>query len=529
MRERENRWPLRRWITVTIGAAIAICVVAIVVGALAIAELSDRRYALVDRIDPAVQDALRLDNALLDQETGVRGYVLTADPAFLDPYHDGIGRQERAVDRLRELLDDHPELIAELERVTWHVGLWRKEYATPVINLVEAAVEQPKRPLPERTEAAKQRFDAVRAASSRLQEGLERVRVDSRDALNSSANRVVVVSVSVAVVLLLIFVLLTLVLRAAVVGPLTSLAGQVRRVSEGDFQLAPRVGGPLEIVTLADGVDSMRRRILDELAAQREVNAELDVRTEDLARSNSELEQFAYVASHDLQEPLRKVASFCQLLERRYKGQLDERADQYIGFAVDGAKRMQVLINDLLAFSRVGRHVNDHVLLSAADLVEQARTNLAHALEDAGATVEVVGELPTVRGEAALLTAVFQNLIGNAVKFRGEDLPLIRVEAERDGDFWEFSVTDNGIGIQPEYAERVFVIFQRLHGKEEYPGTGIGLAMCRKIIEYHGGRIWLDSEHTSGTRFRFTLPVPVTLEPADADAPETPDRSEETQ
>ncbi|GGS55811.1 sensor histidine kinase [Actinokineospora fastidiosa] len=525
---RRPRWPLRQWITVTIGAAIAICVTSIVIGALAIASLSDNQHQLVDRIDPAVQEALRLDNALLDQESGVRGYVLTADPVFLDPYHEGIGRQEDAVTSLRELVRGHAELIAELERVAWHISLWRKEYATPVIDLVQADVEEPQKPLPERTEAAKQRFDAVRGASNRLQAGLERVRAESREALDRATNRVVVVSVAVAVVLLLIFVLLTLVLRGAVVGPLTSLAGQVRRVSDGDFQHAPKVTGPQEIVTLADGVDSMRRRILDELAAQREINAELDLRTEDLARSNSELEQFAYVASHDLQEPLRKVASFCQLLERRYKGQLDERADQYIGFAVDGAKRMQVLINDLLAFSRVGRHVNDHVLLSAADIVEQAKVNLAHALEDAGAEVEV-GDLPVVRGEAALLTAVFQNLIGNAVKFRGEELPRIRVEAVRDGDFYEFSVSDNGIGIEPEYAERVFVIFQRLHGKEEYPGTGIGLAMCRKIIEYHGGRIWLDQEYASGTRFRFTLPVPDTLDAEDAEAPPTPDRSEETQ
>jgi light-regulated signal transduction histidine kinase (bacteriophytochrome) len=212
------------------------------------------------------------------------------------------------------------------------------------------------------------------------------------------------------------------------------------------------------------------------------------------------------VASHDLQEPLRKVASFCQLLQRRYAGQLDEKADQYIEYAVDGAKRMQMLINDLLAFSRVGRIEQPRVLVPAADLLAQARTNLATAIRKAHARIES-GPLPTVLAESTLLTAVFQNLLSNALKFRGEEAPHISVSAARDGEFWLFSVEDNGIGIAPDYADRIFVIFQRLHDKSTYPGTGIGLAMCRKIIEYHGGRIWLDTSVTGGTRFCFTLPA----------------------
>ncbi|MFC7614790.1 ATP-binding protein [Actinokineospora soli] len=449
--------------------------------------------------------------------------MLTGNDTFLTPYTDGSSRAEQAEEHLRALVAELPKSITErLDHLDALVEAWRGYYAEPVITLLQQGVAAP---LAERTGTAKEMFDGVRLASDRLQTELDRVRAESRDAVDIASSRVIVVSVVLAVVLLLVFVLLTLVLRGAVVGPLTSLANQVRRVADGDFQHAPSVGGPREIVTLADDVDTMRRRILDELANQREINAVLDLRTEDLARSNGELEQFAYVASHDLQEPLRKVASFCQLLERRYKGQLDERADQYIGFAVDGAKRMQGLINDLLAFSRVGRHVNDHVELSAANLVAQAVANLGHAIDEAGATVEVE-DLPTVRGEAALLTAVFQNMIANAVKFRGSDPPRIVVDAHRDGQFWEFSISDNGIGINPEYAERVFIIFQRLHAKEEYPGTGIGLAMCRKIIEYHGGRIWLDAEYAPGTRFRFTLPA---IPAEDAEAPETPDVSEESQ
>jgi light-regulated signal transduction histidine kinase (bacteriophytochrome) len=251
----------------------------------------------------------------------------------------------------------------------------------------------------------------------------------------------------------------------------------------------------------------MREQIVSELAASRAAEIDLRALAEELQRSNAELEQFAYVASHDLQEPLRKVASFCQLLQRRYAGQLDEKADLYIEYAVDGAKRMQQLINDLLAFSRVGRITRDQVLVPSGEALEQARANLSVPIEQEQARIES-GPLPVVRAEAVLLTTVFQNLLGNALKFRGEDDPRISVAAQRDGEFWEFSVTDNGIGVPPEYADRIFVIFQRLHDRQAYPGTGIGLALCRKIIEYHGGRMWLDTGHSPGARFCFTLPIP---------------------
>jgi light-regulated signal transduction histidine kinase (bacteriophytochrome) len=274
----------------------------------------------------------------------------------------------------------------------------------------------------------------------------------------------------------------------------------VRLAADGQFQRQVTGTGPWEIVNLGYDVDLMRLHIVDELDNLMRMH-------DDLERSNRELEQFAYVASHDLQEPLRKVASFCQLLERRYQGQLDERADQYIGFAVDGAKRMQVLINDLLAFSRVGRLAREQVVIGCDEILAQAKTNLAAVIEETGAEIVVTGPLPAVRGEPALLTAVFQNLLGNAVKFRGDEPPRVTLSAERDGDFWAFTCADNGIGIEAEYADRIFVIFQRLHPKDAYPGTGIGLAMCRKIVEYHGGRIWLDTDAGKGTTFRFTLPV----------------------
>jgi light-regulated signal transduction histidine kinase (bacteriophytochrome) len=253
-------------------------------------------------------------------------------------------------------------------------------------------------------------------------------------------------------------------------------------------------------------MNTMRERILQELSAVREANEALASHAVELQRSNADLEQFAYVASHDLQEPLRKVTSFCQLLQRRYGGRLDERADQYIDFAVDGAKRMQVLINDLLAFSRVGRSDTETRPVDWDAALAAATATLASQIKQAKATIEAE-PLPAVRGQLPLMTAVFQNLIGNALKFKGEQPPRIEVTAIRDGEFWSFSVTDNGIGIEPEYADRVFLIFQRLHDRAAYPGTGIGLAMCRKIIEYFGGQIWLDTAYPGGARFCFTLPV----------------------
>jgi signal transduction histidine kinase len=322
-----------------------------------------------------------------------------------------------------------------------------------------------------------------------------------------SADALAATFIGVGVALLLVVVVFALGLWRSVILPLSRLAADARQVASGDFNhQVGSPGGPAEVRAVGMDVDLMRKRILAELSAVRAAHASLEARTEDLQRSNSELEQFAYVASHDLQEPLRKVASFCQLLQRRYGGRLDAKADEYIEHAVDGAKRMQALINDLLAFSRVGRTAQQREPVSCALLLAQAWANLAAEVRRTHATIEQ-GDLPVVLGEASLLTAVFQNLLSNALKFHGDEPPRVSVSVRRDGQYWLFSFSDNGIGIEPEYADRVFVIFQRLHDRATYPGTGIGLAMVRKIIEYHGGQIWLDTSVTSGARFCFTLPM----------------------
>lgn len=224
----------------------------------------------------------------------------------------------------------------------------------------------------------------------------------------------------------------------------------------------------------------------------------------ELKRSNEELERFAYVASHDLQEPLRTVASYVQLLERRYSDALDKDAKEFIGFAVEGAKRMQRLIDDLLAFSRVGTRGGEAVPIPADSAVDISIENLGAAIAESNAIIER-GPLPIVLADATQLRLLFTNLIGNALKFHGPARPHVRISAVRDGAFWQFSVADNGIGIDPEYFERIFVIFQRLHLREEFAGTGIGLAICKKIVERHGGRIWVESRPGEGSTFLFTL------------------------
>lgn len=232
---------------------------------------------------------------------------------------------------------------------------------------------------------------------------------------------------------------------------------------------------------------------------------QLSRRAEDLARSNADLEQFAYVASHDLQEPLRMVSSYMQLLSERYENQLDETGQRYIHYAVDGATRMQSLVRDLLSFSRVGSRERQMVPVDLNRVLERTLATLELAIKDCGAVVSS-GELPHVTGDEAQLSQLLQNLIGNAVKFHGSTQPEVRIAAERRPGEWLFRVADNGVGFDAKYAERVFVIFKRLHSREDYPGTGIGLAISKKIVERHGGHIWAESEVGRGTTILFTLP-----------------------
>jgi light-regulated signal transduction histidine kinase (bacteriophytochrome) len=245
--------------------------------------------------------------------------------------------------------------------------------------------------------------------------------------------------------------------------------------------------------------------MIRDITQRKQAESKLQKTAQDLTRSNLDLEQFAYVASHDLQEPLRAVAGGVQVLKKRYQGQLDSRADELIAHTVDGVSRMQTLIDDLLSYSRVGTRGKEFEPIDLNNILKQALANLESPIHEAGAVISH-DHLPILQADAAQMTQLFQNFIGNAIKFRGEEPPAIHLAARREDDHWLFSVKDNGIGINTEYFERIFVIFQRLHTRAEYPGTGIGLAICKKIVERHGGRIFVESEPGRGSTFSFTIP-----------------------
>ena len=244
--------------------------------------------------------------------------------------------------------------------------------------------------------------------------------------------------------------------------------------------------------------------IIRDISARKYAEKRLQETLNELERSNNELEQFAYIVSHDLQEPLRMVASYCTLLKERYKNNLDNDAHEFIEFAVDGAKRMQGLIGALLQFSRVGTRGKEFTLVDLNVIVRDALNNLQVAIQESDATI-TFSPLPQVMADATQMVQLFQNLIGNGIKFRGEILPKINITVSEENEVWIFSIKDNGIGIDDQFKHRIFGIFQRLHTRENYPGTGIGLAVCKKIVERHGGRIWVDSVFGNGSIFNFTL------------------------
>jgi signal transduction histidine kinase len=508
-----------QWLAVTAGGLVFAALVGIAVCLIALHRLSDARRQVVERLDPASVASARYLTALVDEETGLRGFELAGQETFLAPYVTGSRDAAAAHKHLQQIAatGDAPGLAEDLRNVGVASSSWHLLYADPVILTVRAKrAHHPARDLPS-LRSGKAQFDQVRAAFRQLDDNLAARRAVVRADLRHAANAATWAVLFTAALLLLAAIVAGATLRRTVATPLSRLARDARRIARGDFDHPVAIVGPRDIQGLSTDIESMRRRIIAELEIVNRSRAQLEEQTVDLQRSNAELEQFAYVASHDLQEPLRKVASFTGMLQHRYQGQLDERADQYIDFAVDGAKRMQVLINDLLAFSRVGRVGAEEQVVDMDQVASDAVGDLGAAIEEAGAQVTIDGPLPQVRGDRSLLTALLQNLLANAIKFRGEAPPRVRLSSERtrdpdgDGDIYTFTVSDNGIGIAPRYADRIFVIFQRLHPKEEYTGTGIGLAMGRKIVEFHGGRIWLvpaDEDAGAGATFRFTLPVP---------------------
>lgn len=504
---RELQLTVREWQLLVLVSMGALVLAGAAVGAVLLHRADAVSHGLTDGISPARIAAGQLQSALRDQETGTRGYLISADRQFLTPYYDGQHAEQIAAQDIRHRIGQRSDLIADLDAIEAAAHVWRANYAEPVIaNVTPTTPNLITRAMAERGKAE---FDHLRELFNTQNAHLAEAQQQAVGQARNIAEWRDTVLAAMVLLFCITAVLLGVLTRRAVTRPLAALASACRRITEGNFGeriAAPR--RPKDIRDMAIDVENMRQRIVQALDVSRSATAQLDEQTAELRRSNAELEQFAYVASHDLQEPLRKVTSFCQLLEKRYGDQLDDRAAEYIGYAVDGAKRMQVLINDLLSFSRVGRlgTMSTDVDLDAA--LDAALANLATAIEESDARiVRPEHGLPHITGDPMLLTMLWQNLIGNAVKFRREDRPpRVVIDCHQRADDLVFTVTDNGIGIAEEFTDKVFLIFQRLHGRDAYGGTGVGLALCKKIVEHHGGTIGIDTSYRDGTRFEFTVP-----------------------
>jgi signal transduction histidine kinase len=426
------------------------------------------------RVTHSHQVLERLDDVqmnLSDAETGQRGYILTGDDSYLEPYRNGFGQVHQNVKALRQLIADNPRQRRSLDRleplITERLAVAQGRIEVRRAKGLAAGIASV------HEGSGKQLMDQIRAVISGMKEEENRLLVQRSNELEASSRRARVLIVAGEALGFLFLLAAGFVIQQEM-NHRSRAEEEVRKFNVG-----------------------LERRVAER-------TAELAERAKDLERSNMELQQFAYVASHDLQEPLRTIASFTQLLAKRYNDKLDDKARDFINFAVDGSKRMQTLINDLLAFSRVGTQGRPHEPTRCDALLDRVLKSLKIAIQESGAVI-TRDPLPVVVADDVQLGQLFQNLIGNAIKFRGEDVPRVHISAERQGNAWKFLVRDNGIGIFPEHQDRIFVIFQRLHTKAKYPGTGIGLAICKKIAERHGGRVWFEPAPGGGSAFYFTI------------------------
>jgi signal transduction histidine kinase len=407
---------------------------------------------------------------VIDAETGQRGFIVTGQASYLEPYGGALSQVPRNVQELRELTADNPNQQRSLDRLEPLIAAKLAELQDRIqvrrqegLAVGIAAVQEG---------SGKQLMDQIREVLAGMKQEEDRLLVQRSGELETSSRRTQVV----------------IVIGEALGFLFLSLAAFIIQQEMAHRRRAE---------------DEVRKfRGLERRVAER--TAELAGRARDLERSNMELQQFAYVASHDLQEPLRTISSFTQLLAKRYQDKLDDKAREFINYAVDGCKHMQTLIDDLLAYSRVGTQGKLFEPTRCGVVLDRVLKNLKLAIQDGGAKI-TRERLPVVLADEVQLSQLFQNLIGNAIKFRGQDAPRIHVSAERDGGAWKLLIRDNGIGISSEHNDRIFVIFQRLHTKTQYPGTGIGLAICKKIAERHGGRIWVEPSPGGGSTFCFTI------------------------
>ncbi|TAM87730.1 hypothetical protein EPN42_10670 [bacterium] len=426
---------------------VGIVAVAIATGFVAYAVIRDNRAALVETYQVRL-DLQEAQTLIAEEQTGVRGYAATGERLFIDPYRRADVQLHGLLERLRahtrrDLLSP---LAADIEDVEATHRRWLALVVSPLLADPGAAVAA-------QLELKGSRLVAHMRADLNAAQGVAEAAAEQTQAT-------VALSVFVSIAVIVFFV--------------------------------------VALGAVATRLEYLR------FAKERMLRAQIDERNLALERSNASLQEFAYVASHDLQEPLRTVASFTQLLQRRYGARLDKDADEFIAFAVDGARRMQELINDILEYSRVTTHGKPLAAVDLQSALDRALANLRSTIDERNAVIDAA-RMPIVLGDESQLTQLLQNLLSNALKYGAREHPKIVVRAMRSDGEWTISVHDNGIGIASEYHERIFRIFQRLHSRGEYSGTGIGLAICKSIVDRHGGRIWVDSEEGKGAAFSFTL------------------------
>ena len=448
------------------------------------------------RSQQALSIASELEKSLLAIETGLGRYVTSGDMTFLTRVRRTLAEYPKRRDALAQRVSDDPgqqQLVREISAaIDDYADVWVGNVISIARDDLGAADDQI------RTDGGGSRLDAIRRDFERLSLRERAVILEREAHAESNSERAIDLGIGGLSLVFIIATGFTLYLRRSVVRPVLIVAEATGRLASGDLTTRVPSDREDELGDLARGFNSMA----DSLQRGRD---ELEHSNAELTRSNAELEQFASVTSHDLQAPLTTISMYAELLERRRGKDADADGPDLVEGIRDATQQARGLIRDLLEYSRAGRGRLTVEEVPAGKSVDQALEALAGAIGQSGAQV-TVGEMPTVLADRANLCRVFQNLVGNAVKFTGDRTPEVHIDAERDNGLWRFSVRDNGIGMNPIHAKRIFEPFQRLHGEEDYPGTGIGLAVCERIIDQHGGRIWVSSTAGEGSVFHFTLP-----------------------
>jgi signal transduction histidine kinase len=472
-----------------LGAAFAVLVVAVR------EQQAAGRLAL--RSQQAIGAGSALETSLVNLENGVRGYVASGRERLLEPFRTARRTYPGQAERLSRLVANEPVQQAAVREITTGIDDYVSLWALPLVGLAENRREVAQSVLA--TGTGRARLDGLRADLAQLFARERSVAADRERRAERRSSVAVTLGLIGMGLVALVALGMWLGLRRSVLRPVERVAAATRAVADGDLAVHVPADREDEIGTLARSFNEMT----DALRRSRE---ELDARTSELERSNQDLEQYAQMASHDLQAPLATIDLYLRLIERRLPDASQEELLQLLEGVGGSTDRMRSLVRDLLHLARVGRGEPRREPLDTEAVLGQALENLAGPITERGADVDT-GPLPVVSGDPGQLSLLFQNLVGNAIKFSDGDAPRVSISASIEGEHAQFSVRDNGIGIDPKHAERIFQPFQRLHGEDRYEGTGIGLAICQRIVSHHGGRIWAEGRVGSGSTFRFTLPL----------------------